>query len=367
MKRVAILGIFFLFLLVGATWQIYRYDIRSFNDVKNSITRGAYTAVEEVPGILPTSKEVSTPPPLRGPSKDDEGTLTTQGVFVHTNEQRANNGASPLTRNTLLDAAATNKLHDMFEKQYFDHVSPDGKGPADVVEGVQYEYIRVGENLALGNFGSDEALVQAWMDSPGHRANIVSPGFTEIGIAVGQGMFEGKRTWLAVQTFGTPITECSKPNELTLQRIEQLQAETEQLQTQITSLQNQLSSTKETIEAIISEAQKLAAEGNRKVEEGNEQIEQGNKTYEETGSREEAEPYWNRGEELQAEGRALLAQAEAKQQEADRLNETYENTREEYNRLVTEYNNNANQLEPMIKEYNQAVRIFNECVESFSA
>jgi len=66
----------------------------------------------------------------------------------------------------------------------------------------------VGENLALGDFGSDQGVVIAWMNSPGHRANILNAHYKEIGVAVGKGMYDGNETWLAVQSFGTPLSAC---------------------------------------------------------------------------------------------------------------------------------------------------------------
>ncbi|MDP2650630.1 MAG: CAP domain-containing protein, partial [bacterium] len=73
-----------------------------------------------------------------------------------------------------------------------------------------YDYISVGENLALGPFASDAAVVEAWMGSPGHRANILNSRFTEIGVGAVRCVFEGRSTWLAVQHFGKPISDCPK-------------------------------------------------------------------------------------------------------------------------------------------------------------
>jgi hypothetical protein len=100
----------------------------------------------------------------------------------------------------------------MFNKQYFEHVSPSGKGPGDLADRVRYEYIAIGENLALGNFKDDQALVEAWMNSPGHRANILNAKYAEIGVAVGKGNYEGKTVWMAVQEFGRPSSACPQVN-----------------------------------------------------------------------------------------------------------------------------------------------------------
>lgn len=158
---------------------------------------------------------ISAPEPLRTISKipsvasPSEVPLTMSGVTVWTNSQRRQNGnLPPLKENAKLNKSALIKAQDMLTRQYFEHESPDGKGPGDLAQTVGYAYLSIGENLALGNFDTDKALVQAWMDSPGHRANILNDKYTEIGVAVVKGMYEGKMTWLAVQEFGRPSSNC---------------------------------------------------------------------------------------------------------------------------------------------------------------
>jgi hypothetical protein len=129
-------------------------------------------------------------------------------VIKLTNVERAKYGVDGLSRNVKLDQAATAKLQDMFDRQYFDHVSPDGKGPGYLATRAGYSYVVVGENLAMGTFESDAALVEAWMKSQGHRENILNDRFTEIGVAVGHGTYNGERIWIAVQEFGKPSSEC---------------------------------------------------------------------------------------------------------------------------------------------------------------
>jgi len=117
-----------------------------------------------------------------------------------------------LTFNDRLNATAERKIDDMFSRQYFAHVSPDGKSAGDLAKESGYDFIIIGENLALGNFKDDAELVKAWMDSPGHRANILNSRYEEIGIAVREDKFEGKNQWLAVQTFGLPASACKSPD-----------------------------------------------------------------------------------------------------------------------------------------------------------
>ncbi len=136
-------------------------------------------------------------------------TLTAHGVIEYTNGARSLNGGLPaLVENETLDRDAGLKLADMFAKQYFEHVSPTGVGPAELAQTVGYAYVVVGENLALGDFEGDQGVVTAWMNSPGHRANILNAHYQEIGVAVGKGMYEGRETGFAGQSFGKPLSSC---------------------------------------------------------------------------------------------------------------------------------------------------------------
>lgn len=155
-----------------------------------------------------TSDSSQTPEPLRGPREERAAYQTIAGVIAETNKHRATEGLAPLSMNTRLNASAKAKLDDLFARQYFAHSAPTGEGPSDLIQEAGYEYITVAENLALGNYATDAVLVQAWMDSPGHRANIMNGSFEEIGVAVGQGVYEGSRVWIAVQHFGRPLSAC---------------------------------------------------------------------------------------------------------------------------------------------------------------
>lgn len=163
--------------------------------------------------VAPAVPEHLVPPPLRVPilrpsQSDNLPALAQNEVVKWTNIQRANNGLPALKDNAKLDQAAARKVQDMFARQYFEHVSPSGEGPSDLAGAAGYKYILVGENLALGDFKDAQALAEAWMNSPGHRANILHERFQEIGAAVARGKFQGETVWLAVQEFGTPLSSC---------------------------------------------------------------------------------------------------------------------------------------------------------------
>jgi uncharacterized protein YkwD len=142
-------------------------------------------------------------------SSNDKIKLSKDNIINLTNKARKDNGdLQPLTENPKLDLSAEKKLEDMFNKQYFEHISPAKISVGDLGDQVGYEYILIGENLALGNFKDDGALVDAWMASPGHRENILNKHYLDIGVAVGKGIYEGKSVWMAVQHFGTPKSIC---------------------------------------------------------------------------------------------------------------------------------------------------------------
>lgn len=187
-----------------------------------------------------TGKEIITPPPLRSAKENPQSFLTRAGAIQWTNIQRDENNLPPLAKNIKFNEAAEKKLEDMFKKQYFGHISPQGLGAGDWAENSGYEFIIVGENLALGNFKDDQELVQAWMDSPGHRANILNSRYQDIGVAVGKDIFEGQSTWLAVQIFGLALSSCPQPNEALKAQIEISDGQLKELQAEIESLQKEI-------------------------------------------------------------------------------------------------------------------------------
>jgi hypothetical protein len=126
-------------------------------------------------------------------------------IIALTNTERAQNSVGQLTENALLDAAAQAKANDMAAKGYFSHVGPDGKQPWAWIAGAGYRYQDAGENLAV-RFVDSTDVVNAWMASPTHRANIVKPVYTDIGVGVAQGMYQGEPATFVVQYFGTPLS-----------------------------------------------------------------------------------------------------------------------------------------------------------------
>ncbi len=123
-------------------------------------------------------------------------------VVKLTNERRVAAGLAPLTANPTLSAAAQAKGADMLNKGYWAHVAPDGTQPWSFFINFGYQYRYAGENLAR-DFSSPGAAVDAWMASPSHRENLLSPRYKEIGIGVVEGNLAGADTTIIVQFFGS--------------------------------------------------------------------------------------------------------------------------------------------------------------------
>ena len=130
-----------------------------------------------------------------------ENLISVEGVVNYTNVERELAGLDKLVSNENLNTAAEHRALDMFAHQYFAHGTPFGSRPADFAEAFDYDYGFLGENIALGRYTS-ESVVQAWMDSEGHRTNILSSSFEDIGVESVRGMFEGQDTLIVVQLFG---------------------------------------------------------------------------------------------------------------------------------------------------------------------
>lgn len=124
-------------------------------------------------------------------------------VVSLTNAERSDIAEAPLRRSATLDAAAKMKAEHMAKNEYFSHYAPDGTSPWFWFDRAGYVYAHAGENLAI-HFSDSSEVVDAWMNSPTHRANIVGSQYTEIGVGTAKGQYEGYDTVYVVQLFGTP-------------------------------------------------------------------------------------------------------------------------------------------------------------------
>jgi uncharacterized protein YkwD len=108
------------------------------------------------------------------------------------NLERTQRGLPPLLQNALLDAASAEHSQDMVRRDYFEHATPDGRSVGDRLRAIGYQRGvsgSAGENIAygVGDKSTPASIVRAWMRSPGHRADILRPAFTEIGIGISLG------------------------------------------------------------------------------------------------------------------------------------------------------------------------------------
>ncbi len=131
------------------------------------------------------------------------GTIFPATIVDFTNSDRISNNQSSLTVNPLLQEAAQEKANDMAQNSYFAHTSPSGLTPWYWFIKAGYGFSSAGENLAV-NFSDSKDVMDAWMNSPEHRANILNGTFTEIGVATAVGTYEGSQVVFVVQEFGTP-------------------------------------------------------------------------------------------------------------------------------------------------------------------
>jgi hypothetical protein len=129
------------------------------------------------------------------------------------NADRVSEHVSTLAISSVLTKAAQMKADDMAKKGYFAHISPDGLSPWYWFDMAGYSFTYAGENLAV-NFTESSDVEAAWMNSPGHRSNILNNKFTEIGIATQNGIYQGQPTIFVVQMFGKPMQTISQASQL---------------------------------------------------------------------------------------------------------------------------------------------------------
>ena len=115
------------------------------------------------------------------PEEDAAVTQYEQEVIRLVNEIRVQNGLSALTYNWELSRVARYKSQDMVDNRYFSHTSPTYGTPFQLIRSFGLSYRSAGENIAYGQ-RTPQAVVNAWMNSSGHRANILSSSYTQIGV-----------------------------------------------------------------------------------------------------------------------------------------------------------------------------------------
>lgn len=141
------------------------------------------------------------------------GDVVVNTLITGTNQARVENALPPLETSPLLTQVAQDKVNDMVQNHYFAHTSPSGLSPWYWFEKVGYHFSYAGENLAV-DFTDSQDVTNAWLNSPEHRANIMSGNFTQIGIAIATGTFNGAPAIFVAEEFGTPalVPVAAAPN-----------------------------------------------------------------------------------------------------------------------------------------------------------
>ncbi len=278
-------GNIIIILFVLVTVYALREDLRPLalrlggyaQKIQESLTRDSSTQKDLLQEI-PTSKvgdiveEIVTPGPLTESDfqtrpQNVRGSISKADIIYWTNQARKENGnLKPLIENQTLNNTALVKTEDMFTKQYFEHTSPSGVTIGDQAKDAGYDYIVIGENLALGSFSGGQSIVNAWMQSPGHRANILNTHYNEIGIGIKKGTYEGREVWIAVQHFGLPKSVCPAVDQ-------KLRAQIDINESRIGILKNQVESKKAEVD---NTSENYTFEYNRLIEEYNTLVRQFN-------------------------------------------------------------------------------------------
>lgn len=123
-------------------------------------------------------------------------------LLSDTNQQRSQVGLPKLSENSKLDQSAQAKAEDMIKRNYWAHVSPDGTQPWQYFSNAGYNYRSAGENLAYG-FLTAGQTVDAWMNSPTHRANLLG-NYRDVGFGIASGHYQGGKYTVVVAHYGLP-------------------------------------------------------------------------------------------------------------------------------------------------------------------
>jgi RNA polymerase sigma factor (sigma-70 family) len=156
----------------------------------------------------PPKKSTSAPAPVPRPTRtastappaDPAPAGTVSQVVALVNKERAAAGCRPVTEDAQLEKAAQAHSDDMAARDFFEHTNPDGADPGQRITAAGYRWSTYGENIAEGQ-QTPQAVMDSWMNSPGHRANILNCSFKNIGVGVHNG---GGGPWWT-QDFGTKL------------------------------------------------------------------------------------------------------------------------------------------------------------------
>lgn len=135
--------------------------------------------------------------------------LSVEEIVIATNQQRADQGVKPLKLDPLLSQAAFRKAEDMMAQGVFDHYYEKGQQTIDPWQFILesgYAYLHAGENLAR-NFSSSQEVVEAWMNSPTHRDNLLADRYQDVGVAVIESADNKETSVLVVQLLASRVPD----------------------------------------------------------------------------------------------------------------------------------------------------------------
>lgn len=283
MRNTKLISIILIVFVIITTW-IQIPDIKSFITKSGVFTKNEANIIQndnlqaipffEETTLTSDSRNTNLPGPLDKTEENttEEGTqpanikqpnFDLNGIIKETNIYRSQNGTSTLKTNSTLNQMAKEKMEDMFTRGYFEHISPQGVSIEDLAENNNYEYLVIGENLALGGFKTAEDVVKAWSESTPHRENMLDPRYTEIGVAVKRALYKGHAATIIVQHFGKSISSCPTVSKQTKASIDNLQSELQTLKSKIEVLKKQIE--EDYSESAVKEHNNLVSEYNKKL------------------------------------------------------------------------------------------------------
>ncbi len=201
-KKLSIIALLLIFTIIPVSAQNQTYTVQS----GDSLWKIAVKYEIGLSEIISLNPQFSNPAMIYPGQKvtipDISAVKTVEDEVVRlVNIERSKNGLQALKSNWQLARCARYKSQDMINKNYFAHNSPTYGTPFDMMKAFGLKYSAAGENIAKGQRTAQE-VVNAWMNSPGHRANILSPAYQEIGVGLARDS-AGRALW--TQMFIKPL------------------------------------------------------------------------------------------------------------------------------------------------------------------
>lgn len=161
-------------------WISYGQPQAPENNVDDAEPIDGDTQNGHVPGQVPDQPAPAPVDNTQGTEAEEKSQFATEVISL-VNQERAKQGLAPLSGDTALNGMALAKAKDMNDNQYFSHTSPVYGSPFDMMTSFDIAYSYAGENIAMGQKSPSE-VVTAWMNSEGHRANILNANYNLIGV-----------------------------------------------------------------------------------------------------------------------------------------------------------------------------------------